>query len=863
MLNADKTQNWKNDTLESIDYYNDWFLRFAPLTYREQRKIKKAEVERAFAIMKDLRRLTTEVMLEHPEFLSVLRMCAAPPIAQDRLAGLAYSKKSLIATMEGDGGKSPCLPAKMTDSEREAQLTKLLDVFNEMMDVDIFPWTVEDRPPTSDEYKMGISIVTDRLCGSAADPIIRNAQETRQLQALATFLNHLGYEEIASSQVKNLLEMPKGTYSFRKNVEVPHGKRGLKIPVDCIISRHARGDEEPPIFVEAKSAGDFTNTNKRRKEEAVKYAQIKKMLGKQTHFVLFLCGYFDAGYLGYEAAEGIDWVWEHRIHDFLGLDLAQKDAGEDAPKETALAYRVVSASDQEAERFRRQKEVDASKSLSERNANGQYSTPFELAHVMVGQALRDRHWQSGDGAVHVFEPACGSGVFLSALLAIPHAPAFLFTGVERDPDYAGICKSVFASKNVRIVEGDFFIVSETEAFQASADVLVANPPYVRHHHLAFEDKLRLQSRVLRELGIQISGLSGLYVYFILLADRLLRSGAVASWLIPGEFLYTNYGKALREYLLNRVTLLRLHTFASEDVQFDDALVSSCIVTYRKAPPPADAEFEVTEGRYGASGFGRKWRCAELSSSSKWVFKEQSETGKSQGVTVGDLFRVTRGIATGNNGFFVLDEEHVLMVGIERDALTPLLPGPRFLRDAVIDADDQGEPQIEKRRYLLSLDAQPEEVERRYPRAYQYLQEGERAGVPSGGLCKMRKLWYQQEKREPPKYLVSYMGRANPVTGQSVRFFLNRSKGIATNGFICLYPRPFLVDLLSGRPDRETELLACLNAVPPGHVDAAGRQYGGGLKKIEPRELSVMTVEKLPDWLCMSDQQQELFGCDKS
>lgn len=790
MLNADKTQNWKNDTLDSIDYYNDWFLRFAPLTYREQRKVKKDEVERAFVVTEYLRKLTIEVMVKHPEILSVLRMCAAPPIAQDRLAGLAYSKKSLIATMEGDGGRSPSLPAKMTDSEREAQLAKLLDVFNEMMDVDIFPWTVEDRLPTNDEYKMGVSIVTDRLCGSAADPIIRNAQEVRQLHALAAFLKHLGYQEVASSQ-------------------------------------------------------------------------IKKMLGKQTHFVLFLCGYFDAGYLGYEAAEGIDWVWEHRIHDFLGLDLAQKDAGEDAPKETALAYRVVSASDQEAERFRRQKEVDASKSLPERNVNGQYSTPFELAHVMVGQALRDRHWQSGDGAVHVFEPACGSGVFLSALLAIPHAPAFLFTGVERDPDYADICKSVFASKNVRIVEGDFFIVSETEAFQASADVLVANPPYVRHHHLAFEDKLRLQSRVLRELGIQISGLSGLYVYFILLADRLLRAGAVASWLIPGEFLYTNYGKALREYLLKRVTLLRLHTFASEDVQFDDALVSSCIVTYRKAPPPADAEFEVTEGRYGASGFGRKWRCAELSSFSKWVFKEQSETGKSQGVTVGDLFRVTRGIATGNNGFFVLDEEHVSMSGIERDALTPLLPGPRFLRDAVIDADDQGEPQIEKRRYLLSLDAQPEEVERRYPRAYQYLREGERAGVPSGGLCKMRKLWYQQEKREPPQYLVSYMGRANPVTGQSVRFFLNRSKGIATNGFICLYPRPFLVDLLSGRPDRETELLACLNAVPPGHVDAAGRQYGGGLKKIEPRELSVMTVEKLPNWLCMPDQQQELFGCDKS
>lgn len=31
--------------------------------------------------------------------------------------------------------------------------------------------------------------------------------------------------------------------------------------------------------------------------------------------VLFLWGYFDAWYLGYEASEGVDWVWEHRVDD--------------------------------------------------------------------------------------------------------------------------------------------------------------------------------------------------------------------------------------------------------------------------------------------------------------------------------------------------------------------------------------------------------------------------------------------------------------------------------------------------------------------------------------------------------------------
>lgn len=87
----------------------------------------------------------------------------------------------------------------------------------------------------------------------------------------------------------------------------------VNIPVDSYVQIgekwHSTG------FFEAKSAGDFTNTNKRRKEEAVKMSQLRNTYGPKVRFNLFLCGYFDTGYLGYEAAEGIDWVWEHRIDD--------------------------------------------------------------------------------------------------------------------------------------------------------------------------------------------------------------------------------------------------------------------------------------------------------------------------------------------------------------------------------------------------------------------------------------------------------------------------------------------------------------------------------------------------------------------
>jgi len=52
-----------------------------------------------------------------------------------------------------------------------------------------------------------------------------------------------------------------------------------------------------------------------------KMAQLRKTYGEKVQFNLFLCGYFDSGYLGYEAAEGIDWIWEHRMDDLelLGI----------------------------------------------------------------------------------------------------------------------------------------------------------------------------------------------------------------------------------------------------------------------------------------------------------------------------------------------------------------------------------------------------------------------------------------------------------------------------------------------------------------------------------------------------------------
>lgn len=91
------------------------------------------------------------------------------------------------------------------------------------------------------------------------------------------------------------------------------------MPIDVVVC--TTKNTGYPLLLECKSAGDFTNTNKRRKEEAIKMAQLRETYGNDIKFCLFLCGYFDTGYLGYEAAEGIDWIWEHRISDLEKLGI--------------------------------------------------------------------------------------------------------------------------------------------------------------------------------------------------------------------------------------------------------------------------------------------------------------------------------------------------------------------------------------------------------------------------------------------------------------------------------------------------------------------------------------------------------------
>ncbi len=321
-INADKPHLWKSDVAASVDLYNKWFVRFAPKTYRDKRIEVTKHVRTGLLWTNDLTEISPAVLKEHPGILPMLRMAACPPLARDRLVGLAYADKNVVLCME-DGA----CPVRISERTLKRNLQQIAETITKLLDRDIFPWLATNRRASKTDRARAATIIADRMCGAQSDPIIRNAQEQRQLRLISDYLTARGYVQKQHPATRRIMDMQPGTFGLRMGVtgiQVDRSgkEKKVNIPIDVVIQPHKPRRHRVPILVECKSAGDFTNVNKRRKEEAAKIAQIHKNADTaQADFVLFLCGYFDGGYLGYEAMEGIDWIWEHRIQDMDKLGL--------------------------------------------------------------------------------------------------------------------------------------------------------------------------------------------------------------------------------------------------------------------------------------------------------------------------------------------------------------------------------------------------------------------------------------------------------------------------------------------------------------------------------------------------------------
>ncbi|MGH9877629.1 MAG: Eco57I restriction-modification methylase domain-containing protein, partial [Nitrososphaerales archaeon] len=339
---------------------------------------------------------------------------------------------------------------------------------------------------------------------------------------------------------------------------------------------------------------------------------------------------------------------------------------------------MLEINDVENRRIKIQHDLDSGKTAHQRNKLGQFATPLALALEMMLYAKM----LSTKTEIYFLDPAFGTGSFYSAFLRVFHVNRRMgAVGYEIDPNYARAARKLWKGTSLKLFIDDFTVASPPLNSHRKCNLLICNPPYVRHHHLNRKRKHLLRGLVDEASGMKLSGYAGLYCYYIGLAHRWMADNCIAGWLVPSGFLDVNYGHEIRKYLLEKVTLLRIHRFAPAQIQFKEALVSTTIIWFRNKRSARDHDVEFTHGGTLTDPESHEWvSTARLKSSSKWTrfATPLSKLMLVNDLTLSDLFKIKRGLATGANSFFILTEKDIRKHRIPRKFLKPILPNPRFL-----------------------------------------------------------------------------------------------------------------------------------------------------------------------------------------
>ena len=470
---------------------------------------------------------------------------------------------------------------------------------------------------------------------------------------------------------------------------------------------------------------------------------------------------------------------------------------------------------------------------------GQFATPPDIAEFMVSYGL-------SRGARTVLDPACGIGIFLDKLLEAGSRATL--HGIDVDPMMVNACHldvltkhGATAARRLRLHTADY-LAGDVDV--PAVDFLVCNPPYVNFH--GFDRSVI--PRVGRDAGTRLSMLTNLYALFMLKAARSVREGGTMAFITPAEFFYTGYGRAVKSFMVENLTLDAFVTFDFARTVFGRALTTSTISIMANKKPAAGHRTALVTTRGLLAGVHsamegepqegvrvRRMLQSDMDPRLKWqnYFAGASPAGGRGIASLVPLSHeagVKRGIASGSNCFFTLTDAERLQWGIEDRFLVPVVSKARQAKGYELT-----------KRHMKDLGAAGHKVHLLYctgpPSANlrRYIEDGERRGIDKRYLCRHRAPWYSMEARVPAPILATVFSRDN------MRFVHNRAGCLNLASYHGVYPR-------YGDGKKIKALLCYLNSGCCLSVQkAARREYGDGLHKFEPgdlRQIPVLPVSRL-------------------
>lgn len=461
--------------------------------------------------------------------------------------------------------------------------------------------------------------------------------------------------------------------------------------------------------------------------------------------------------------------------------------------------------------------------LIHRKKFAQFFTPQPIADLMSDWLLGNENSKT------ILEPAFGLGIFSRTLLN--KKPDLKIKGFDIDETILQEAKIHFDSfSNVSLNLEDYMFTDWKNKY----DGIICNPPYLKFHD--YDNKQILQE-VENKLKFKFNGFTNLYTLFLLKSLFQLKQDGRAAFIIPSEFLNSDYGKLIKEYLLKTNTLRHLFIIDFKENVFDDSMTTASILLLANDKNNSEVHISTIASKAdlqlvkcyiqsyptgkGEFSFAPK----DLDPNIKWrkYYQLQNSIKYSNLVPFSTYAKVVRGIATGANEYFTFKPSKAKQYSIPKINLLPCICKAKDVKTNFFTNDDFKKlVESDGLTYLFNgQKAKSDEVDN-------YIQKGEQEKINEKFLTKNRKPWFALENRPPAPIWVSVFNR------NGVKFIRNEANISNLTTFHCVYPSNS--DLFS---EINTDLLFAylLTDVAKDIFNDNRREYGNGLKKFEPNDLN--------------------------
>ncbi len=500
---------------------------------------------------------------------------------------------------------------------------------------------------------------------------------------------------------------------------------------------------------------------------------------------------------------------------------------------------------------------------------GAIYTPPDFARFLAVWAVQNSQQK-------VLDVGVGEGVFtfaayqrLCELGAKPRIAQHQIYGAEIDR----IAYSNF-TKAARDKDADFPYIHLGDFFKIDfpqVDALVGNPPYVRRAYLDEKGVDHIRCSVIDAnqsiIDSDLNRLTDLYVYFLLRAIPLLKSGGRIAVITADSWLNTSYGEAFKKQLQESFLIERL---ISLDRRVFDASVKPLLLLATKKPatnttkavefirlknglPIHDLQLLLDNPRRKKPEdvLITKIKRRELCAEDTWgrYFKAPDvckELASHELMTpIKNLAETRIGVQTLAKDFFVLTPDEVQDTQIEAEFLEPLAQSSRYFNKPVIEVGE--EPIL----YTFHCSKPKEQLQGTW--ALAHILRGETVEVPVRGK-ETTVIGYHNKKRIKKanrdnwyniKSAVERRGRAEILIPRLIyRTFTvvwNKARFVPGELFIEFLP------VSASLVETEVYLAAMSSSVTEIMLRSCAQVYGGGTYNLAPgkiKQVPMLNVKKL-------------------